>query len=369
MGAEENNSRIGFGRLINFIQRSICKVTRHNPVDNGHAITQLGNLLPGIHYRMELEPEFRLTQIGEGIFELLGYKTKELLNKNKLQYLQLAHPEHEAILSLKKRHCIKSREVRTMQYNMFTKSRSVTLIEDHFIGEYDQRGRLIAINGYLKEFKRSSFKLKLQNQLEAYRAAIDVNIISSITDARGVIIHVNDNFKKISQYVDEELLGRTHSIVRSDHHPKSFFENMWKTISSGQMWHGDILNRAKDGSLYWVATVIIPVFEEENKISSYLSLRMLITEQKRAQEQREKYVRVLEDIAHVVAHDVRGPVCSILGLVNIVEKATCDNPDLKPTREYLLNAAKRLDDMTRELSAKIYWANREVKSDDSTPEP
>ena len=245
---------------------------------------------------------------------------------------------------------------------MVTKSRSVKFVEDHFIGEYDSTGQFIAINGYLKEKRKASVKLQLHNQLEAYRAAIDVNIISSITDANGGIIFANDNFKKISQYTDEELLGKSHSIIRSSHHPKSFFEDMWKTISAGKMWRGEILNRAKDGLLYWVDTVIIPVFDESKKITSYLSLRMLITERKRAEEQREKYIRVLEEIADVVAHDVRGPICSILGLVNLIEKSGFREQDLKPAIEYLGYAASKLNEITRGLSAKIYAADEEMKS-------
>ena len=107
--------------------------------DNRNSIAHVGQLLPGVYYRMEFEPEFRLTNVGENIEELLGYETREVLNRNKLLYLQLVHPEHETVLGLKKMHCMKSREVKTMHYNMLTKSRSVKLIEDHFIGEYDLR--------------------------------------------------------------------------------------------------------------------------------------------------------------------------------------------------------------------------------------
>ncbi|HLP80933.1 MAG TPA: PAS domain-containing protein, partial [Nitrosomonas sp.] len=322
----------------------------------------LAGLFPGVYYRTSLTPAFRLTNVGENIHELIGYRANELLAENTLAYLRFLHPGHDEILEKKKGHCVKSSDLKSIQYHILTKTRSTKLVEDYFVGEYDSNGNLIAINGYLREFRRESIRLKLQNQLEAYRAAIDVNIISSITDARGVIIYANENFKKISQFTDEELLGKTHRVVRSDYHPRSFFQEMWKTISSGQMWHGDILNKAKDGTLYWVATVIIPVFGDDNQISSYLSLRMLITERKRANEQREKYIRVLEEIAHVIAHDVRGPVCSILGLVDVVSKTDSPERDLKAALNYLTYSSKKLDEMTRELSAKIDSADREIKS-------
>jgi PAS domain S-box-containing protein len=333
------------------------------PPASQNSTMQLAHLLPGVYYRLELLPEYRVAFMGEGIFDLLGYKAKELLKKDSISYLQLVYPELEEILSKKKNLCRQSREAKKLQYHLATKSGSAKLVEDHFIGEYDHAGQLIAIHGYFKEIRKSSAKLQLFNQLEAYRAAIDVNIISSITDAKGIIIYANDNFKKISQYSDEELLGKTHRIVCSGHHPKSFFESMWKTISAGTVWRGDILNRAKDGSLYWVDTVIIPVFDEHHQIASYLSLRVLITDRKRAEEQKDKYIRVLEEIAHVVAHDIRGPICSILGLANLIKRTDC--MEKEPAIDYVVYAATKLDKLTAELSAKIYAADSEMKRTES----
>jgi PAS domain S-box-containing protein len=201
----------------------------------------------------------------------------------------------------------------------------------------------------------------LHNQLEAYRAAIDVNIISSITDANRKIVYVNDNFKRFTKYSDEEILGKTHAFLNSGYHPASFVEEMWQTISSGKMWQGEIQTRAKDGSVNWVETVIIPTYDGSNKITSYLFLSVLINERKQAEEQREKYIGVLEKIAHVVAHDLRGPVCSILGLVNIFEKTYCKDPEVQQAKDYLVQAANKLDQITRELSVRIYAADLDMK--------
>ena len=341
------------------------KIVRGKIVESPFSVSQIIRLLPGVYYRMELEPEFYVSHVAEGISDLIGYQVKELLNKNTLSYLRHLHPAHEEILAQKKNLCFQGREIKKLKYHLFTRSGSVKLVEDNFIPEYDGAGRFIAINGYVKEIKKSSAKLQLHNQLEAYRAAIDVNIISSITDSNGTIIYANNNFKKISKYTDEELLGKTHRIINSGYHSRSFFENMWKIISAGKMWQGEVLNRAKDGSCYWVDTVIIPTFDAGNKITSYLSLRMLITERKHGEEQREKYMRVLEQIAHVVAHDLRGPVCSILGLVNIFENMDCSNRDVKQATDYLVYAAKNLDQISRDLSARIYAADLEMKGEKS----
>lgn len=104
----------------------------------------------------------------------------------------------------------------------------------------------------------------------------DVSIIA-ITDKNGTITYANKKFCEISKYPKEELIGQNHRILKSEHHPKSFFEDMWKTISSGNVWKGYIKNRAKDGSFYWVKTTIIPYFNNQKEIDGYISFRIDVT--------------------------------------------------------------------------------------------
>ncbi|MFN8251526.1 MAG: PAS domain S-box protein [Ferruginibacter sp.] len=120
----------------------------------------------------------------------------------------------------------------------------------------------------------------LSGTLQAYLSAFNEVAIVTITDLGGHIIYANDKFIEISQYSREELLGKTHQVVNSGHHPKDFFAEMWRTITSGKPWRGEIKNRAKDGSHYWVDTVITPVKDEYEKPFQFLSIRNLITKQK-----------------------------------------------------------------------------------------
>lgn len=121
---------------------------------------------------------------------------------------------------------------------------------------------------------------QLVKLLDAYQSAVNEAAIVSITDADGIIIYANKNFTEISGYTADELMGSSHRIVNSGYHDAHFFKDLWQTISTGKSWRGQIKNKAKNGSYYWVDTVITPVKDDNNKIIQYLSIRNLITAQK-----------------------------------------------------------------------------------------
>src|SRR6476620_8215604 len=147
------------------------------------------------------------------------------------------------------------------------------------------------------QFSNDETLRKSLKEAADYKYALEESCIVAITDQKGIITYANDNFCKISKYSEEELVGQDHRIINSGYHPKEFIRNLWVTIANGKIWKGELKNKAKDGTVYWVDTTIVPFLNEHGKPYQYVAIRADITQRKEAE---NKLKRINEDLEEKV---------------------------------------------------------------------
>ncbi len=189
--------------------------------------------------------------------------------------------------------------------------------------------------------QKTAAQEKLQRslrELEDLKFALDQHAIVARTDERGIITFANDKFCSVSQYTREELLGQDHRIINSQYHGKEFFDGLWKTIKSGEVWKGEIKNRAKDGSFYWVDSTIVPFRDALGKPKQFIVIRMDITGLKRIEEElraakdaAESASRAKSEFLANMSHEIRTPMNGIIGMAELA----LDTQLTAEQREYL----------------------------------
>lgn len=194
---------------------------------------------------------------------------------------------------------------------------------------------------------------KRYNQNQMYREALDSYSIVSITDARGIISYANQRFCEISGYEQSELIGQPHAIINSAYHSKSFWRSFWRTIAKGQIWKGEIKNKAKNGQHYWVETTVVPFMGENGNVKEYLSIRIDITARKKAEAVLKVQEELLLEAAFHQSHKIRAPIATMLGLASLAR----DEENIQELREYnrlIRDQLDILDDLVSTLIQRLH---------------
>ena len=187
---------------------------------------------------------------------------------------------------------------------------------------------------------------RLIKELADLKFALDAASIVAITDKKGKITYANDKFCEISKYSHEELIGQDHRIINSGYHSKEFIKQLWRTISSGKVWKGEIRNRKRDGTYYWVDTTIVPFLDEKGKPYQYISIRNEVTKRKLLEEELKnfshKIIQAQESERDKIAREIHDDLGQSLVTLKMLIQSTMH--DFKSNKRNLKNAYAKIID-------------------------
>lgn len=175
---------------------------------------------------------------------------------------------------------------------------------------------------------RSSSLKNSVNHLEQFMRALNESAIVSKTDTKGRITYINSKFTEITGYSEEEAVGKTHSLLRSQENSDEFFKNMWETISAKKIFHATFQNIKKDGDIYYVDTTIVPLLNNEGEIEEYIAVRYDATDIINAKNNALEAKKIKEDFLSNMSHEIRTPMNAILGFTELLKKNLTDSSSL-----------------------------------------
>ena len=309
------------------------------------------------HAIMILDQEGYIINWSRGAEQINGYTESEVLGK----HFSIFYTKEDIEKSQPEKNLQKVRDTGSLEYKAWRvrKDSSVYWANIVFTALKNNGGEIIGYGKVIHDLSKqvqseeriSLLNKELENRLQQsqseisdYKHALDESAIVAITDQKGIIKHVNDNFCKISKYSKDELLGQDHRIINSGYHSKEFIRNLWVTIANGKIWRGELRNKAKDSTYYWVDTTIVPFLNELGKPYQYLAIRSDITQRKLAEEQLLKANEDLEnkvrertlELTHALqkeielnemksrfvsmaSHEFRTPLSAILSSTSLIE--------------------------------------------------
>lgn len=301
----------------------------------------------------------RVEWVNRAFEERTGFALADLLGKKPGRFLQGPESSPAAIHAIRVA-LQRGEPIRTELMN-YTKARQPYFVQLQINPIRDATGAVvqyISVQSDATERHRAEEALRALNQdlewrvqsratqLTQFKSALDEHALVTIVNPDGSISYVNDRMCSTSGYSHLEILGATHRLLNSGTHPTAYFATLWSTITAGQVWHGEICNRRRDGSLFWVDSTIVPFLNDDGVPEQYIAIQTDITERKEAEARIQQLNqamqagsdrlaeanRELESFAYSVSHDLRAPLRHIHGYLDMLRRVTAGQLEPKAQR-------------------------------------
>lgn len=298
-------------------------------------ISNIVSSLSGMLFRCQNDEDRTMLFVSDGCEKLTEYTEEELIQNKLISFGTLIHFDDKKKLLDDIRIRLGEKMPCNSVYRIITKTGRIKWLTEISNGIYDKNGELLYIEGHICECTAEKDGALISNVFNTYQSTINLASIISMTDTKGRIIFANDLFCKYSKYTRAELIGKNHNIINSAYHPKEFFADMWETIKEGKTWRGEIRNKAKDGSYYWVDTVISPVFNDKKEIIQYFSIRNLVIEKKETEEKLQKSQYLLSEaqkIAKIGSWEIDIATQKMTWSAEMYHLCECDPKNFSPDK-------------------------------------
>jgi PAS domain S-box-containing protein len=371
-----NRELIGFSKVVRDLTEQ-----RHTEERLGDSVKELKDIKFALDQSTIVaftDKQGTITYVNDAFCKISKYSEQELLGQNH-RIINSGHHPHEFFINMWK--TIAKGQVWKGEIKNRAKDGSYYWVDTTIVPLKDDQGKpeqYIAIRHDITNRKQVEEELRASlKEVADIKFALDQSTIVAITDRKGDITYVNDAFCRISKYSEQELLGQNHRIINSGHHPHEFFINMWKTIAKGQVWKGEIKNRAKDGSYYWVDTTLVPFVDSNGKPYQYAAVRHDITGRKKLELELEQAKEAAEEankkksqfIANM-SHELRTPLNAVIsysqmlkqgiaGAINEKQHKYANN--IEVSGKHLLDMVNDILDIAKIEAGKIQLAFQQVE--------
>lgn len=286
-------------------------------------------------------------------------------------FLNAIHPEDRAAVNHAYTNSLVTRAPYEITHRLLMRDGRIKWVTEKCTSTFDSVGKPLQSNGMVQDITVHKLAeqalISARDKLMQQQKAVDTHAIVSLTDLQGTILYANEKFCQLSGYSGNELIGQNHRIIKSGRHPAEFYLQMWQTISEGNIWQGEVCNRAKNGHLYWVETSIIPFLGDDGLPYQYISIRTDITKLKQNEKSLQVAIkeadaasRAKSEFLASMSHELRTPLNAILGFSQLfgmdksLTQATRDNARLiERAGEHLLSLVNDLIDLARIEAGKV----------------